>query len=269
MVAHLTARSLDTTLLFHDWTEALALWRRLRKAFPEARALCLMPNHVHLVTDVDGAAERLRAVMSGYARWRAHRRGGEAACWGPVAVELLPDKVHLRRTTRYVLLNPCRGKLVADPLAWPLSIHRDLVGLGDPALRCRQPRAFHGYVSADPTVSLVGTPLPVLGGGSAPLGAVEDAVGAVLRMTPLEVREAPNARALFVRAAHVREGAADAIAAHLGVTKRRVNQLLHPPPTRARLEPELEAVLRAVGDPRFAPLLLPLRATTWSGWRLK
>lgn len=273
MYVHLTARSRDG-LLFHDWTEALALWRRLVAAFPEARAACLMPNHTHVVTEDDNARPRMSGVMSGYARWRGHHRRQDGRCWEPQpAVETLPDADHLRRTVRYVLLNPCRAELVGDPLAWPLSTHRDLVGLGDPALRVRDPHGLHAYVSADPTVSVVGTELPLLATGPAPLAEIAAAVGAVLRMQPAEVRADPRARRLCVRAAWFRENTdPEALAAWIGIARSHVYRMVLDLPGRSRLdaEPLLSAVLRVTGDPRFGPLELRPRAnpTTWAGWRL-
>lgn len=217
---HLTARALPGTLLFHDWTEALDLWRRLRVAFPEASAVCLMPNHPHIVTRAEGAVPRLAGVMSGYARWRNHRRGQSGACWEPLPEPTpLPDDAHRRRTVRYVLLNPCRGELADDPLAWPLSTHRDLVGLGMPGVKVRDPAAFHAYVSGDPTVSVGGTSLPGLVLG-APLSAVEVAVGAVLRLPPGSVREDPKAVRLCVRAgAMTAEAEPATLAAWMGVSR--------------------------------------------------
>jgi hypothetical protein len=271
-LVHLTARALPGTLLFHDWTEALELWRRLLRAFPDARALCLMPNHPHVVAPDDRARQRLSAVMSGYARWRAHHRKQDGACWQPQPrAEPIPDAAHQRRTVRYVLLNPCRGNLVEDPLAWPLSLHRDLVGLGDPARRAREPEALHRYVSSDPTVSITGTELPGLYAGPARLDAIETAVGAVLRLQPGDLLNHAHARTLLVRAAWYRENTdMPALADHLGLARSGAYRLLGAAPARAaiREDPWLSAVLRVTGDPRF-PALTPRRGgARWSEWRL-
>lgn len=270
---HLTVRALPGTLLFHDWTEALELWRRLRAAFPDTKAMCLMPNHPHVVAEADGAPQRLSGVMSGYARWRGARREQDARCWSrQTPVEPIPDPQHLRRTIRYVLLNPCRAQLVNDPLAWPLSTHRDHVGLGDPALAVRDPEAFHAYVSGDPSVSVTGTPLPELQLGAS-LPALEAAVGAVLRRTPAEVRGSSEGRTLALRAAAMSDYRdAKMLAAWMGVdvslVYRRIARL--PPRRSLEREPLLAAVLRVAGDPRFGPLVLPPRAdpTRKEGWRL-
>jgi hypothetical protein len=274
MYVHLTVRAAPRTLLFTDWTEALALWRRLDAAFPDARALCLLPDHLHGIAEAQRARERLSAVMSGYARWRNAHRGTQETCWCPQPpVEPLPDTAHLRRSIRYVLLNPCRAGLAGDPLAWALSSHRDHVGLGDPRRKVRDPEGFHGYVSADPTVSVTGTDLPVLHGGRASLASVEVAVGAVLRLQPDELRESAVARRLLLRAAWVREQCdvptlADWVGVHRASVYRATSDL--PDPSRRHVEPWLTAVLRAIDDPRFKPLVAAPRldATRWSGWRV-
>ncbi len=68
-------------------------------------------------------------------------------------------------------LNPCRARLVADPLQWEWSTHRDLVGavapswidLSDLAKDLRMPsailpRKLHEYISGDPSTHPNGTP---------------------------------------------------------------------------------------------------------------
>lgn len=271
MYTHFVARALQGTLLFHDWTEALELWDRLRRAFPDARAICLMPNHVHIVAETEGGRRRLSAVMSGFARWRGSYRGQDAHCWEPQPTPRdLPDDAHLRRTIRYVLLNPCRGDLVSDPLAWALSTHRDHVGLGDPALKVRTPDKFHAWVSGDPSVRVEGTPLPELVLG-APLPAIEVAVGAVLRLIPEAVRKTAAGRRLCLRAAAMSDVSDPRLLADwLSVDRSLVQRRLVGLPSRRDLErePLLLAVLKVAGDPRFGPLQLRRGAdpTRWSGW---
>ncbi|MBM4369846.1 MAG: hypothetical protein FJ102_26790 [Deltaproteobacteria bacterium] len=267
---HLTVRALPHTLLFHDWTEALTLWRMLSAAFPEALALALMPNHPHVITRDPRGKQKLAGVMSGYARWRGHYRQQDAHAWevqpAPVHVE---EGDHLRRTVRYVLLNPCRGKLASDPVAWPLSNHRDLVGLGSRKARPDAP-AFHAYVSADPTCNLAGSPLPELHRGKASLAEVEAAASAVLRMTPRELRSSPRATRVLVRAAfycEIDDAKLLADWAQRGVSQ--VYRLLTPRRANLDREPLLRAVLRAVADPRFPALVSPPRLdlTRWANWQ--
>ncbi|HMR11126.1 MAG TPA: hypothetical protein PKA88_35345 [Polyangiaceae bacterium] len=147
------------------------LWR-LRRCFPHALAACLMPDHLHVVTPVRCAkavVRRLGSVLSGYSR---HLGGGQS--WQRVAPpKVLSDDKHLLRNIRYVHLNPCRDGLCRDPLQWPFSTHRGAVGAElDPWVSPERlgawfgrsadqvPDWIHGYVSADPTVAVAGTPLP-------------------------------------------------------------------------------------------------------------
>lgn len=266
---HLTARALPHTLLFHDWAEALSLWRMLVTAFPEALALALMPNHPHVITRDPRGTQRFAGVMSGYARWRGHYRQQDARTWSahpvPVPIE---EGDHLRRSVRYVLLNPCRGRLASDPLAWPLSNHRDLVGLGTGKAR-PDAESFHAYVSADPTSDLRGSALPALHRGPAALGEVEAAASAVLRMTPAELRASPSATRLLARAAfYCENSSAPIIADWLGCHRSHVYRLLTPRRANLDREPQLRAILRAVADPRFPALRSPPRLdlTRWGSW---
>ena len=182
---HIVARSTPGTLLFRTWTEAQNLWDRLVE-IPAISALVLMPNHIHLLAP-DVSEQDFTRRMSGYARWRTHRRGVRGPVWQPhPPFHEMPDSSHTRRTRRYIHLNPCRAGLVDDPLAWPFSTHRDATGLTVDAVvkRSGDAVAFHAYVSADPTVCVEGTWLPQ--GSAGPrtsLDEVEAAVSALTRST--------------------------------------------------------------------------------------
>ncbi len=124
---HVVAHAVSRDLLWRSHEEGLALWSRLLVLLPAA--LCLMPDHIHLLTDRYDHDAFVR-LLSGYARWRHHRRGGQGRVWLPHPVPVLPGgPLHLQRTHRYIALNPCRDRLVADPLAWTWSTHRDGVGM--------------------------------------------------------------------------------------------------------------------------------------------
>ncbi len=152
-------------------SRARRLWRSLRTAFPEALAVILMGNHLHLVVlalVVEEALRRLRTTLAvlereGYATWE--KIGSP---------EILRDPPQLRRNLRYVWQNPIRKKLVSDPLEWPWSTYRDWVGaisdpwltetrlaatLGDDRLDFRA--RFHEYCTTHASIPEGGTPLPV------------------------------------------------------------------------------------------------------------
>jgi hypothetical protein len=248
---HLVARGADGRLLFRTWREGLALWDRVWRAVPDAAALVLMPDHLHLLHVVD-VREALAAAASGFARWRNAARGERGRVFEALPpAEPLVDDDKRRRSHRYVHLNPCRARLVRDPLAWPLGTHRDAVGLAwDPVVRVRpDPERFHAWVSADPSVAVDGTPLPGWTRRTDDLGAVRDAVSAVTR-TPLSaLGRRGAARTLFLRAAAelCPSASADEAAALVGASRATAYRAAH-----ARLE--LAPVVRALGDERFAPL---------------
>jgi hypothetical protein len=271
---HYVARALTGTLLFRTWAEGLKLFEMLHGAFPELLSICVMPDHVHLHLPHGEGLRRLRAVMSGYARWRQRARGrGGAHVWAQAPE---PESVSAEkegRNIRYVHLNPCRGHLVRDPLAWPLSSHRDALDFAAAPVvaRHQRPEWFHHYVSADTTVSVDGTALPETCFGPVDVFAVRDAVSAITRtlvgapLGPLGVR-------LFVRTASAhgvleKMGPAS-LGAFLGVTRQYVTRLARGAPSRGHpiADRALAACVRVVGDPRFTGLH-PGPLVSGAGWQ--
>lgn len=172
MLIHLTARTAFGTKPFVDAREAWWLWRRLRLHFPHALTACLMPDHVHLALDAEplAATERLARLLAAARRHRPPQAWGRVRDATPIA-----DARHLQRQIRYVHLNPCRAGLVRDPLAWPWSTHRGVIGAearpwvsaATLAARFRRDeqgfaRWFHAYVSGDTSAAVTGTAFPTL-----------------------------------------------------------------------------------------------------------
>lgn len=248
---HVVARATPGTLLFRTWIEAQALWTRLAE-IPAISALVLMPNHIHLLAP-DVREPAFTRLMSGYARWRNHRRGERGPVWQPhPPFHEVPDESHTRRTRRYIHLNPCRAGLAQDPLAWPFSTHRDVTGLTVKAVvrRSGDAAAFHAYVSADPTVCVEGTWLPQ--GSAGPhtsVSAVEAAVSAMTRLTISGLRARGPGRTLLIQALRVHTTAsATTIAEHLGMDPASVYR------THTGPRDDLRRVERVIGDPRFPAL---------------
>ncbi len=249
---HIALHARPGLWLFHDHTEALALWGRMVALGP-VHHLCLMPDHLHLFTlRVDPAA--LRGAMSGHARWIACRRGEPTRLWrGYAEPEPITNPEHLQRTRRYVLLNPCRGSLVADPLAWPWSTHRDATGLAWPRARkvVADPDDFHGYVSRDRSVDPTGTDLPNHGLYiAAPSYAqVEAAVSAVTRTPVAWLRGKPVHRRRLIRCLRcLTDLGVRRIAAALGVSPGLVGGV------PAQWDELVRIVDRVLGDERFPAL---------------
>jgi hypothetical protein len=131
-----------------------------------------MPGHFHMIVPARsprGIRRRLGRLLSGHTRRMQRRR-----LWESIpAPSVIPDRKHLARQVRYVHLNPSRSGLVDDPLCWPWSTHRGVVGAEHDAWVTSERLAhalgwvrrgfeaeFHAYVSGDPTVTTSGTPLP-------------------------------------------------------------------------------------------------------------
>jgi len=127
MFLHLVARALPGQTPFS--TDGVARWmmRALRRTWPEALSACLMPSHLHLLlacADAEQERKRLARIAAAFSQ-----HSGQQRVWRPVeSPRLVTDHAHLIRTIRYVHLNPCRSRLVDDPLMWPYSTHRDVVG---------------------------------------------------------------------------------------------------------------------------------------------
>jgi hypothetical protein len=263
---HLVAHALPGTVLFHTWTEGRALWDQLLRSLPGVNILVLMPDHLHLLHAHDVRIP-LAAVLSGYIRWRNHERGERGLGIVPLPpAEYLVDDEKIRRSFRYVALNPSRAGLVKDPLSWPLSTYRDSVGLAiDPVRRVHaDPHALHAYVSADPSVDARGTALPIVTVGVPTPALVADAVSALIRVPLPDLRQRGRSRSLFLRAAKTLcEPAPRVVAAQAGCSLETVRR------ARAGLDDEVRLIARVMGDPRFAGLpdgdlrQLP----TWSRYR--
>ncbi len=86
----------------------------------------LMPNHFHLVvrTPRPNLARGMQHLRSGYANWcsRRHRRPGHTF-QGRFKSELIEDESYFWTVSRYIQLNPVRGKrpLADHPRDWPWS----------------------------------------------------------------------------------------------------------------------------------------------------
>lgn len=253
MLTHHTAHGAGWRLLFHDHHEARALWVRIVRAVPALVALCLMPDHLHLLARRD-VSPGLRLGMIAYARWRNAHRGERGPVWAPAGPpEEVPPGDKEPRLVRYVHLNPCRAGLVDDPLAWPWSSYRDRLGLGiAPAVpRAADPHDLHRYTSSDPSVQLSGTLLPMARDRVVPGDAgMQELLAAVSELHRLPMRQLAEhkglARTHLIRAARCTTGPSTAdIALHLGMSERAVRRV------PAVGDPSVTAVHRVLGDARF------------------
>lgn len=245
---HLVARTQGSALLGHDVVELCELFDRLRRGIPGIEALCVMPNHVHLLHPRD-VRLLLAAILGAYVQWRNHRRGEVGGLIQPLpAAEPLTDADKVRRALRYVHLNPCRARLTNDPLSWPFSSHLDALGLTRAPLRgpARSPIDLHAYISADPSVNVSGTDFPVCPRGDLPLENVRAAVSVAFRVPVPAVQIRGAARTTFLEAARALSGRTlPQIARFAGVDERTVY----------RTKPVLHVdIATLAGDRRIDPI---------------
>jgi hypothetical protein len=223
---HHIARARSGQLLFTTWDEGLALWRDLVDAVPHPVALCVMPNHVHLLTAAP-VARPFGSAIGSFARAWNHRHHQSGVLFGgsPEPEPIEPPK--RRRMHRYVVLNPCRARLTDDPLAWPLCSYLDDVGLADDPVRRRVADLLghHGYVTADDTVQRRELPVPA-GNPPTPERLVR-AVSQATRTPLLDVTARQGRpRRLAVRAARQLHGwGVRQTARELGISRSAVSRV--------------------------------------------
>jgi hypothetical protein len=257
-VYHVVAKVEPKVVSLCEFEVGCWVWERLRVVFPAALAVCLMPDHPHVATPLrDPAAARIRLnrLLGQLARRLGLRYVGEAA-----EPTLIRDRAKLLRDVRYIGLNPPREGLASDPLAWLFSTHRDVVGATtDPWVDARRlARAlgrpyrdflawYHAYVSADPSVSVAGTPLPRPTSPSEftriPLGRIAAAAAAATRSRPEEIRTTGLTRRLFVGLAREQGWrSTETLARACACSPRTIQRISHVDVSPARL---------CLGDPRL------------------
>ncbi len=220
---HWVFRANTPLLPFNDFETARRTWISLTDAFPQMVAAVLMPNHGHLILpkhtsqEIEDEKRTLLKIYGILGQISKENKG--IAYWQTIpAPAFIPDSFHLKRQVRYVALNPCRKKLVRDPLEWYWSTYRELFGATAWGNMTAEKLAqslgekqsgfldrFHAYVSGDPSVSISGTPLPILDSPQIytykSIDEILAAASAALRIHPSSVKKSGPLRATFVHLA--------------------------------------------------------------------
>ena len=124
-IYHVMARGNGRHLLFHEDRDYQRMTDGLEKTVDrtgwEVFSFVWMPNHIHLFFRTPHAdlSKGMQYLLSGYANWYAkcHQRSGHLF-QGRFKGELIEDDTYFWMVSRYVHLNPVRGK---RPLAQHLS----------------------------------------------------------------------------------------------------------------------------------------------------
>jgi hypothetical protein len=273
MFIHLVAHALPGLRPLTCPEAAWWMMRRLREMWPEALAACVMCDHLHLLLETESprrVRRRLASVLAGCTQHLAQRR-----LWQPVpAPGQVADRRHLLRNVRYIHLNPVRAGLVEDPLCWPWSTHRGLIGAEvDPWVTPARPArvvGFRGsgfvnwissYTATDPDGPRRGwkapRSAPANTTSTVPLQSIMQAATAATPQSALSIRR----HALVLLAQAQGWGQTEAVARAAGVSRRRVRQL-----SRQADAELLAAASLCLGDSRLTEVprdLAPHRESKW------
>ncbi len=132
-IYHVMARGNGKQLLFHEDRDYQRMNDGLSQSVArtgwDILAYVWMPNHIHLFvrTPQPNLSKGMQYLLSGYANWYAkrHERSGHLF-QGRYKGELIEDSSYFWNVSRYIHLNPVRGKkpLVGRPQDWPWSSYR-------------------------------------------------------------------------------------------------------------------------------------------------
>jgi REP element-mobilizing transposase RayT len=104
----------------------------VRRSGVMCHAVCLMPNHVHLIFDVEtikALSATMQRLNGRYAQWFNLTYGFRGHLFqGPYGAVSAQSESHALELIRYVVLNPVRAGLSARPAAWPWSSYLATIG---------------------------------------------------------------------------------------------------------------------------------------------
>jgi REP element-mobilizing transposase RayT len=217
---HWVARTFAPETPFEDFELARWTWTKINELFPEAIAIVLMPNHLHLLLSEKENSQSQVPHRLGGLLGSVTKRLKQQALWQPIPPHsVIPDRNHLKRQIRYLALNPCRKRLCADPTSWHWSTYREILGASseNPDRAAKIIRTlgesdnnfqvrFHAYVSGDPSVCVAGTPSPVRAQPTElsrhSLGEILEASAAAMRVRSCEIQANFRLRHLFIHLAY-------------------------------------------------------------------
>ena len=133
---HVTSRGNRRQTIFFDGNDFRTFLRHLATAVDRfawrCHAYCLMTNHYHLLLETpEPEIDRGMLVVNGsyarYVNWRYELTGHVFE--GPYHVEPIERDEHFMETCRYIVRNPVRAQLVAQPYNWRWSSYRATAAL--------------------------------------------------------------------------------------------------------------------------------------------
>ena len=133
---HVTSRGDRREAIYEDDEDRSRFLEVLAQVVADANwvchAYCLMGNHYHLVIETPdkNLSKGMRQLNGVYTQMSNRRHGRVGHLFqGRYKAILVDADSYLRELTRYVVLNPVRAGMVAEPAAWPWSSYRATVGI--------------------------------------------------------------------------------------------------------------------------------------------
>lgn len=126
-IYHVMSRGNARQRIFHDAEDYERLCDGLKQTVErfgiELFCFVCMPNHLHILfrTPEPNLSRAMQYLLSGYANWFSHRHQRPGHLFqGRFKGELIEDDSYFWTTSRYIHLNPVRGKrpLVEHPRDW-------------------------------------------------------------------------------------------------------------------------------------------------------
>ena len=153
---HVTSRGVARNHLFRDDEDRERFLDLLGKVVARqdwaCHAYCLMTTHYHLVVRTPDAnlAVGMQQLNGAYAQGFNHRHAMRGhVLESRYGAALIEREAHLLEAIRYVVLNPVRAGICADPEDWPWSGYRSTIG-ASPCPKFLTAEWVLGHFGSDP-----------------------------------------------------------------------------------------------------------------------
>jgi putative transposase len=156
-VYHVTSKGVARSPLFRDDEDRERFLDLLGKVVARhdwaCHAYCLMTTHYHVVVRTPNAnlAVGMQQLNGAYAQGFNHRHAMRGhvleSRYGAVLIE---REAHLLEAIRYVVLNPVRAGICADPEDWPWSSYCSTIGAASPCRTFLTPAWVLAHFGSDP-----------------------------------------------------------------------------------------------------------------------